>query len=86
MTRAIPLTFVALQVADILSTNHVLAAGGWEANPAMVAAMSTLGAWWWLPKLVVMIGVALLMTRWRPRYAAIATGLMGLVVLNNLIQ
>ncbi len=29
------LTFVALNVFDVLTTNHVLSKGGWEANPLM---------------------------------------------------
>lgn len=80
------LLFAVLQILDVISTNRVLAAGGWEANPAMVAAQAHLGAWWWLPKLTGMGVVALVMARWPLRFVAIATGVMGLVVVNNLSQ
>jgi hypothetical protein len=60
--------FVALQIADVLTTQHVLAAGGFEANPLEVWAMEHFGAWWLLAKLAPMALVAMVMTRWPPRF------------------
>ena len=51
------LIFMGLQILDVLSTNLVLANGGWEANPLGVWAIANMGVWWWLPKLAVMLGL-----------------------------
>jgi hypothetical protein len=53
--------FVALQIADVLTTQHVLAAGGFEANPLEVWAIEQFGAWWPLAKLAPMALVAVVM-------------------------
>jgi hypothetical protein len=46
--------FVALQIADILTTNSALKIPGvWELNPLMALSQTKLGAAWWLPKLAV---------------------------------
>ena len=42
--RALVVAFLALQVADVLTTQRVLAAGGWEGNPTMVWTMAHFGA------------------------------------------
>ena len=78
--------FVALQVADILTTQHVLAAGGFEANPLGVWAIERFGAWWPLAKLAPMALVAVVMTRWPPRYIVPAVALMAAVVASNAVQ
>ena len=56
--------FIALQVADVLTTQHVLAFGGFEANPLGAWAMDHCGAWWPLAKLAPMALVAVVMMRW----------------------
>ena len=84
--RILLLAFVLLQVADVLTTRQVLAAGGWEANPAVAWAMTNFGPWWPVPKLALMIACVFVMTRWRARYVAPAVALMAVVVLNNAIQ
>jgi hypothetical protein len=86
MKEIMLLAFVAIQIADVYSTNRVLSAGGWEANPIVASAIAGLGAWWWLPKLGLMVACAAFMSRWPVRYVAIATALMGVVVVNNLLQ
>ena len=49
--RLLLLLFVALQVADIVSTNAALAVPGVrEANPLMALSQAELGAAWWWPK------------------------------------
>jgi len=49
--RFLLLLFVALQVADIVSTNAALAVPGvWEANPLMALSQAELGVAWWWPK------------------------------------
>jgi hypothetical protein len=84
--RILLLAFVVLQLADVFTTQQVLAAGGWEANPVGVWAMTIFGPWWPVPKLVLMLACALVMTRWRTRYVAPAVVLIAVVVLNNSIQ
>jgi len=50
--------FVALQIADVVTTDYALAVpGNWEANPIMHLSQTHLGAAWWLPK-VAAIGTA----------------------------
>jgi hypothetical protein len=78
--------FVALQVADVHSTQHALAAGGFEANPFEVWAMEHLGAWWPLATLAPMALVAVVMTRWPPRYIVPAVGFMAAVVASSAVQ
>jgi hypothetical protein len=80
------LTFMGLQILDVLSTNLVLANGGWEANPFEVLAIANMGVWWWLPKLAVMLVCALVMSRWRLPFVVAAVALMSVVVVSNLIQ
>ena len=49
--RFLLLLFVALQLADIVSTNAALAVPGvWEANPLMALSQAELGVAWWWPK------------------------------------
>ncbi len=83
---AVLITFVALNVFDVLTTNHVLARGGWEANPLMALNQAALGSMWWAPKLALMIACALAMLRWPMRYILPAVGLMAVVVMNNAVQ
>jgi hypothetical protein len=78
--------FIALQVADVLTTQHVLAFGGFEANPLGAWAMDHCGAWWPLAKLAPMALVAVVMTRWPPRYIVPAVALMAAVVASNAVQ
>jgi hypothetical protein len=75
--------FLALQVADVLTTQQVLANGGFEANPLAVWAIEHCGAWWPLAKLAPMTLAAATMTRWQPRYIVPAVALMAAVVANN---
>ena len=84
--RLLLLAFVLLQIADVLTTWQVLAAGGWEANPVVVWAMTAFGSWWPVPKLAFMLACALFMTRWRTLYIAPAVVLMSVVVVNNAMQ
>ena len=78
--------FVALQVADVLTTQHVLAAGGFEANPLVAWTMAHCGVWWPLAKLAPMALVTVVMTRWRPRYIAPGVALMAAMVASNAVQ
>jgi len=44
--------FIALQVADVVTTNYALAvSGNWEVNPLMQFAQTHLGPSWWIPKI-----------------------------------
>ena len=78
--------FIALQVADVLTTQHVLAFGGFEANPLEVWAIEQFGAWWPLAKLAPMALVAVVMTRWPAHYIIPAVALMAAVVASNAVQ
>ena len=50
--------FIALQIADVVTTNYALAVpGNWEANPIMHLSQTHLGSAWWLPK-VAAVGFA----------------------------
>lgn len=79
-------SFGVLQVLDVLTTNRVLNAGGWEANPIGVWAMMHLGMWWFVPKLAAMALCLLVISRWRTRFVAAPVALMAIVVANNAIQ
>jgi hypothetical protein len=80
------LLFIALQVADIVTTNHALAVpGSWEANPVMAAFQSRLGSLWWLPKAAVVAWIVVAATRIRRRWPMIfAVTYCGVVVVLNL--
>ena len=77
------MAFVMLQVLDVVTTQHVLAHGGFEANPVGVWTMATFGAYWPVPKLALMGLVALVLTRYRALDIAPFVVLMGIVVANN---
>ncbi len=78
--------FVALQIADILTTNHALTVPGvWELNPLMALSQAKLGAAWWLPKLAVVAYLCFAASFMRRRWPIIfAASLSGLAVLGNL--
>jgi hypothetical protein len=86
MKRILLCTFMALQVADALTTEQVIARGGWEASPVEVWAMNHFGVWWPVPKLVLMLACTLVMCRWPVRYVLLSVALMGVVVINNVMQ
>lgn len=75
--------FGFLQVVDVLTTNRVLARGGWEGNPLQELAQTHLGSMWWAPKLVLVICCVFVMARWKPRYVMPLVALMAVVVSNN---
>jgi hypothetical protein len=82
----LPMLFVGLQIADIVTTNYALAIPGiWEANPLMAWSQAELGAVWWLPKLAVVgylcVSASFLRRRW-PMIFAVSVS--GLAVLGNL--
>lgn len=62
--------FVALQAADIVTTNHALAVpGNWEANPIMASYQARWGELWWLSKAAGVGWICLtapLVRRWWP--------------------
>jgi len=78
--------FVALQVADVVTTTHALAVpGNWEANPIMASYQAQWGAAWWLPKAagvgwICVVGP--LMRRWWPMILAVSYSFV--VVAGNL--
>src|SRR5689334_6515202 len=78
--------FVALQIADIITTNHALTIPGiWEANPLMAWAQAKLGAAWWLPKLAVVAYLCVAAGRMRRRWPMIfAVSVSGLAVIGNI--
>src|ERR1700730_17273188 len=77
--------FVALQLADVVSTDHALAqprAG--EANPLRAIRQAKPGAAWWLPKLaaIVLVALAAPWSRWRWPMIMIVVISGGAVLLN----
>jgi hypothetical protein len=78
--------FVALQIADILTTNSALKIPGvWELNPLMALSQTKLGAAWWLPKLAVVAYLCVAASFMRRRWPIIfAASISGLAVLGNL--
>jgi hypothetical protein len=75
--------FGFLQVVDVLTTDHVLARGGWEGNPLQELAQTHLGSMWWTPKAVLMLACVFVMARWKSRYVIPLVALMAVVVSNN---
>jgi Domain of unknown function (DUF5658) len=78
--------FIALQVADVVTTNQALAVPGtWEVNPLMELAQSRLGPSWWIPKLTAagLAGLAILHIR-RPWPIACGVFYYVLIVGGNL--
>jgi hypothetical protein len=78
--------FIALEVADVVTTNHRLALGGaWEANPIMAVLQRELGSAWWLPKALAFGWVAIAATRMRRRWPLVfAVSYCGMIVAINL--
>jgi Domain of unknown function (DUF5658) len=84
LKSALLCAFVALQVADVLTTNSFLAhASAVEGNPLMADAQASLGSWWWLAKLALVAGVTPILAPGRTRYAAAMVVLYGVTVVNN---
>jgi hypothetical protein len=83
---ALLILFIALQVADVVTTNHALAVpGNWEVNPLMEFAQAQLGASWWVPKIAA-AGVAAVVVSHlrRPWPIACAVSYYVLIVSGNL--
>ena len=84
LSKAILLAaFAVLQVLDVITTQQVLAHGGWEGNPIGVLAMTIFGSYWAVPKLVMMAICAAVMVRWQPKHIVPFVALMSVVVANN---
>jgi len=63
---------VVLGILDVLSTNHILAHGGCEANPIMSWLITSCGNWWAVVKVVLTAAVSLWMVaRWQYRLARV---------------
>ena len=78
--------FVALQIADIITTNRALTIPGiWEANPLMAWSQAKLGTAWWLPKLAVVAYLCVAAACMRRRWPMVfAVSVSGLAVLANI--
>lgn len=78
--------FLALQIADVVTTNHALTIPGvWEANPLMAFSQAQLGAAWWLPKLAVASFLCFAASFMRCRWPIIfAVSISAVAVLGNL--
>ncbi len=81
------ITFGSLQIADVVTTLHILAhPDGVELNPIVAALMNVAGDWWWLAKLASVGAVMVLFARARAtRTIAAVTVFSGLVLINNLV-
>ena len=86
--RLFLLLLAALQVADVVSTNHALATPGvLEGNPVIALLMAHLGSSWWLPKLLVVGYAAAAAPFIRKRWPMIVViGFYVAVVVSNTLQ
>ena len=77
---------VALEIADVVTTNHRLSLpGSFEANPIMAALQSKLGSAWWLSKALALGWAAVAATRIRRRWPLVlAVSYCGAIVALNL--
>ena len=62
-----------LQIADVWTTNRVIANGGREDNPALAWIMERLGGAWWLAKLAIAGAAVYILYRLGPQPIAIGT-------------
>jgi hypothetical protein len=88
MKTALIIALVALQAADVATTNAFLASGhAVEGNPIMAFAMEHLGAHWWVIKLAALaVAVPVLASnRTRLRYVVAMVALYSGIVANNLM-
>ena len=63
--QLLALMIVVVGILDVVSTNASIAAGGIETNTLIAALMAQLGVWWFIPKMVVHVLVALFVM-WLP--------------------
>ena len=78
---------VGLQIADILSTEKILLAGGLETNPLVSKLILVFGSAWWIPKLVLASFIAGYFGTRKSRPATIIAILFCvLVAAHNLFQ
>lgn len=88
--RSVTIALIAaLQFADIITTEHALAAGtAIEGNPVMAWYMLAYGPFWWvLPKLALITAVVFLARRLRANWPfSVIAGLYGLILENNLLN
>ena len=59
------LMIVVVGILDVISTNASIAAGGQETNGLILALMTEMGVWWYIPKLAIHVLVALFLL-WLP--------------------
>jgi hypothetical protein len=83
---ALLILFIALQVADVVTTNYALAVpGSWEMNPLMKFAQAYLGPSWWIPKITAAgFAAAVVLHIRRPWPLPCAVSYYVLVVSGNL--
>jgi len=71
---------VAISVCDAFTTSHILAHGGWEANPIMAWLIGRIGEWALVLKVLATTLVALwIVGRWGDRLAT-AAAILALLV------
>jgi len=80
---------LALQIDDVLSTNHVLASESraFEANPIMAGAQAGWGDFWWIPKALIMVFIVALaryLNKLPLRTSLCVGAFYTLIVINNI--
>lgn len=75
-----------LQAGDVLTTNALIGVpGAVESNRIMGAAIDAFGAYWWVPKILVLPTVFYVLGRYQKLWPAIiVVVLYSLVVANNI--
>jgi hypothetical protein len=83
---ALLILFIALQVADVVTTNYALTVpGNWEVNPLMKLAQVHLGQSWWIPKIATAgLAAAVVLHIRGPWPIACAVSYYALIVSGNL--
>jgi hypothetical protein len=84
--HALLATFALVEIADLLTTNSVLAHGGGEANPIMAWSQHELGGSWAVPKLALAsLGLFFLSRSKKPNHIAAVVVVCAIAPVWNLL-
>ena len=86
-TLVLAVLIVFVGVFDVVSTNASLAAGNSEANVLVASFHEDWGAWWFVPKILIHVALAMLIL-WLPsrrmiRHARIGIAIYAVIIASN---